>query len=122
MSADVEWECRTCLALKGSDCICDASSEASRTFGMHWANDYALYHAVLSYARDLLRVQPGMTDQTLGRNVRDQVARWCLYSWEGPIGVSPAVLKMMASEVGDFNAVSELDVAEDVRYGLGVET
>lgn len=96
------------------------AEEATRTFGMHWADDYALYHAVLDEARELLYHVPGMTDQTLGRNIRDTVARWCLYPDGRPAGVSPAVLDMMRREV-DFLLVSELDVAEDVRYELGVE-
>lgn len=104
---------------------------ASDTFDMHWVNDQEFYLAVLDHARELLRRVPTMTDQTLGRNVRDAVQRWCMEGKASPLGwqvraypVSPAVLTMMRSEVeqaGGFNAVSEESVAESVRELLGIE-
>lgn len=97
-------------------------------FNLHWTNDYSLYHAVLDYSRGLLRRVPSMTDQTLGRNVRDAVQRWCEDGVAEPLGwqdraytIKPAVLEMMRREVEDFNRVSEEAVGAEVRELLGEE-
>ncbi len=96
-------------------------------FNLHWSNDEPLYRAVLRYGGSLLSRLPNMTDQTLGRNVIDQVASWCADGgWgrpagERPSGVNAAVLKMMAEEVGNFRDVNEEEVGEQVRESLGIE-
>lgn len=45
-------------------------------FNMIWQNDQDLYDAVLDMVRDLLRRVPGMTDQTIGVNVKGRVFAW----------------------------------------------
>lgn len=109
----------------------EPSVQAEHYFSMHWTNDYELYHAVLDHARELLRRVPSMTDQTLGRNLRDAVQRWCVDERADALGwqardyaVSPAVLRMMREEVeraGGFNEVGEESIAEEVRELLGEE-
>lgn len=51
-------------------------NDATREFNMHWQNDYDLYKEVVSLAREMLRRVPGMTQQTIGRNVKDRVFAW----------------------------------------------
>lgn len=94
-------------------------------FNLHWENDYALYHAVLAYARR----QEGRTPQTIGRNVKDALRIACSpegLSEDDPAGpyflsVSPEVLRQMGAEVGSFWRVSETEVGEAVREGLANE-
>lgn len=45
-------------------------------FCLVWQNDQDVYNEVVAYVRDLLRQVPGMTDQTIGRNVKDRVFSW----------------------------------------------
>lgn len=111
----------------------DRTGHGSATwyFNLHWTNDYILYHAVLDYSRGLLRRVPSMTDQTLGRNVRDAVQRWCHDETAQPLGwqdkpylIDPGVLRMMREEVeqaGGFAAVREESIAAEVRELLGQE-
>jgi len=93
-------------------------------FILHWKNDEPLYRDVLLYAGECLRRVPDMTDLTLGRNVKDTVRRWVAdgevvgLGWDEGIDywpVDPDVLASMAREVGNFDRVSEGEVAEDVR-------
>ena len=51
-------------------------NHATTEFNLVWQNDQDVYHAVLDYARDCYAQVPGMTDQTLGRNVKDRVFAW----------------------------------------------
>lgn len=88
----------------------------TRMFNMNWENDYTLYHAVLGYARNLLRREPDMDDEELGENVITTVREWCEAA-QDPDGL----LAIMRRDVGDFDAVVPASVAENVRYGLGVE-
>lgn len=117
----------------GIKCSCgEVTNNAGWYFSLHWSNDYALYHAVLDHARELLRRVPSMTDQTLGRNLRDAVQRWCMDEAAYPLGwqekayaIDPAVLRMMRNEVeqaGGFNAVPEEPIAEEVRELLEGES
>lgn len=60
-------------------CMHRPSEQTVRTtdeFNMIWQNDADVYRAVCDLARDLLRRVPGMTDQTLGRNIKDRVFAW----------------------------------------------
>jgi hypothetical protein len=107
------------------------TADANWAFSLHWTNDQELYNAVLDLARVYLRRVPGMTDQTLGRNIRDSVQRWCDERAASPLGwqeqrypVSRSVLEMMDREVkaaGGFHAVNEEDIAEEVRELLAGE-
>jgi len=92
-------------------------------FNINWQNDYALYHAVLGYARDLLRQVPTMTPAMLGFDVRCAVQRWCDAAWDRRADDDDTsnLLLIMRRDVGDFSKVDELAVAEEVQYGLGVE-
>jgi len=115
-------------------------------FNMVWQNDQAVYDAVLSLTRDLLRRVPGMTDQTLGRNIKDRVFSWAYgggwgYSsgWGGATyslrdqeryaywtegspppnyRVTPFSYFLDRDQYGD---VSEERVAEEAREALGLE-
>jgi hypothetical protein len=49
---------------------------ATTEFNMLWQNDQDVYRAVVEYVRDMLRRVPNMTDQTIGRNVKDRVYSW----------------------------------------------
>jgi hypothetical protein len=118
----------------GIKCRCGevTNNAAGWYFSLHWSNDYALYHAVLDHARELLHRVPTMTDQTLGRNLRDAVQRWCVDEVAAPLGwqekayvIDPAVLRMMRKEVeqaGGFSAVPEEPIAEEVRELLEGES
>lgn len=98
--------------------------QATRNFGMVWQNDYDAYHLVLAHAKALLRANPGMTDLTLGRNVKDYV--FALRNdggWGHPTGISTPRMRDVLQwiDADSHGDVDELDVAEDVRYGLGCE-
>ena len=103
---------------------------ATWAFNLHWQNDEPLYRAVIMFGRVCLGRVPNMTDQTLGRNVRDAVRRWCVdrqvtgLGWDADLGyppVSRSVLAMLAEEVGEFNLVSEETVGEEVREAMVIE-
>lgn len=49
---------------------------ATTEFNMIWQNDQTVYNEVVDCVRDLLRKVPDMTDQTIGRNVKDRVFSW----------------------------------------------
>jgi len=110
-----------------------SSERATWAFDLHWSNDEPLYRAVLDYSRELLRRVPTMTQQTLGRNVRDTVQRWCAdesamrtTGWQAtPYVVDRRVLRMMREEVersGGFADVDENSVGESVLDSLNIET
>jgi hypothetical protein len=115
-------------------------------FNMIWQNDQDVYFTTLAYAQALLRQVPGMTEQTLGRNVKDRVFSWAYgggwgYSsgWRGattslrdedrypdwseggpPPGyrVSPFSYFLGRDKYGH---VSEEGIAEQVRDALQIE-
>jgi hypothetical protein len=98
---------------------------ATRNFNMVWQNDYDVYHLVLDKARDCLRQVPGMTDQTLGRNVKDYVfALRCAGGWGYPTGMGTPQVRATLQwiDVADYGKVSEEEVAEQVRELLGIES
>jgi hypothetical protein len=78
---------------------------------------------VLSYARELLVRLPTMTDQTLGRNVKDRVFAWAFgggWGWaEGWPGPGRPFDYFLSRE--DYGLVSEESIAESVREALGLE-
>jgi hypothetical protein len=115
-------------------------------FNLVWQNDQDVYHAVLDYARRLLAQVPGMTDQTLGRNVKDRVYSWAYgggWGWATGWGESTSSLRdddrfpdwveggpPPGYRVSPFSYfldretygnVSEEHVAEEVREALDIE-
>lgn len=124
-----------------------SENHATREFNMVWTNDQEVYHAVLAYARELLRGVPGMTDQTLGRNVKDRVFAWAYgggWGWssgwggstssqrdedrfpgwadmqEAPAGYRPTPFSYFLTRE-QYGEVSEEAIAEEVRDCLGIE-
>jgi hypothetical protein len=91
---------------------------------MIWCNDQDLYLATLAYARELLRRMPQMSDQTLGRNVKDRVFAWAFGGGWGHDGlwVGRADTFDYFVRREDYGDVSELAVAEEVRDCLGIES
>ena len=107
-----------------------AVEHATWAFGLHWGNDEPLYRAVLAYASAAMGRVP-MSNQTLGRNVIDNVQRWCAQGYVSSLGfgplhypmpVDPHVLAMMRKEVGNFRLVDEVEIGEDVREALANES
>lgn len=121
-------------------------NHSTTEFNQIWQNDQDVYNAVLSYARSLVRGVPGMTDQTLGRNVKDRVFSWAYgggwgwgAGWGGAetslrdkdryphweFGPAPADYRVSPfSYFPDREAygdVSEEAIAEEVRDALGLE-
>lgn len=89
-------------------------------FNMIWQNDYHLYQAVLGFARDLLAQVPGMTDQALGRNVKDRVFAWAFGGgWGHAEGWDSRAFDYFLTRE-DYGSVSEESVAEEVRDALGM--
>jgi len=105
-----------------------------------------VYNAVLAYARELLRQVPGMTDQTLGLNVKHRVFAWAYGGgwgwadgWGGATeslrdadryadwtegGPPPGYRTSPFSYFPDrdtYGYVNEEAVAEEVRDALGIE-
>ena len=98
-------------------------THATREFDMIWENDYDLYLATLAYARDLLRRTPNMTDQTLGRNVKDRVFAWAFgggWGWSDfyPHDHRAFDYFLKREQHGD---VQDERVGERVRDALGIE-
>lgn len=87
-------------------------------------NDQTLYNAVVRYGYDLLARVPGMTDQTLGRNVKDRVHSWANGGgWGYPHG--HATLRFDTLRHLDLtvaNEVDETEVGEAVRVAIALET
>ena len=99
-----------------------SETHATRAFGLCWQNDYDIYHATLSYARDLMASWPNLTTYELGIMVRAELEQWCMAADAAdPTRLHGSVLAYMWSDVGDFSQVDPLTVAEDVLYGLGIE-
>lgn len=76
-------------------CRC-RTNHATDEFNMVWQNDQDVYLAVLGLAREWLRRVPGMTDQTLGRNVKDRVFAWAFgggWGWSSGWGGLPTSLR-----------------------------
>jgi hypothetical protein len=123
-------------------------NHATDEFNMIWENDQDVYKEVLAYAEGLLHRTPGMTDQTLGRNVKDRVFAWAYgggwgwaYGWGHsmtslrdqdrypdwpdltgpPDGYRPNPFSYFLTRE-QYGEVSEEDVAEAVRDALGIET
>lgn len=121
---------------------------ATTEFGLIWQNDQDVYNATLDYARGLLARTPGMTDQTLGRNVKDRLFSWAYgggYGFSSGWGGATAPLldhlrypdwpDLTGPPVGyraspfsyflpthAYGEVSEEAIAEDVREALGLES
>lgn len=89
---------------------------ATFQFNVIWQNDQALYNAVLAYAKDMT----DLTDQTLGRNVKDRVYAWAN---DGGWGYGPGrkfdILKHL--DLTGYPQVSETEVGEAVRESLTTE-
>lgn len=100
----------------------------NETLDMHYSNDQDLYHCVLAYAAWCLKRIPSMSNQTLGRNVRDNLQRWAAEGRVTRLGwgpdhypqVRPEVLATMANEV-TWVYVVEDQLGMDVRESLGLE-
>lgn len=100
----------------------------NRVLDMHWSNNQELYHAVLAYGAWVLNRVTTMTDQTLGRNVRDNLQRWADEGRVSRLGWGPdhypavayGVLRAMDQEV-EWQAVAEAELGADVREALGVD-
>lgn len=100
----------------------DDFERATTEFNMVWQNDQELYRAVLAYVRGLLRV-PGMTDQAIGRNVKDRVFAW---AFGGGWGFSegwpnPRTFEYFLAR-DQYRWVSESIVGEEAREALGLES
>lgn len=116
-------------------------------FNLVWQNDQDVYHAVLEYAGRLLSQVPGMTDQTLGRNVKDRVFSWAYgggWGWATGWGESSSSLRdddryPQWTEGGPppgyrvspfsyfldrdaYGSVSEEAIAEEVRDAMDIES
>lgn len=92
-------------------------------FNMIWQNDQDLYKAVLAYARELLRGVPGMTPQTIGRNVKDRMFAWAFGGgWGWPTGW-PGSWRTFEYFLGrdQYRWVSETVVGEEVLDALNLE-
>jgi hypothetical protein len=115
-------------------------------FNMIWQNDQDVYHAVLEEVRRMLQQVPGMTDQTIGVNIKARVFSWAygggwgyFSGWGGatyslrdqeryaywteggpPPGyrVTPFSHFLNRDQYGDVN---EERVAEEARDALGLE-
>lgn len=78
---------------------------------------------MLAYARELLDRLPTMTDQTLGRNVKDRVFAWAFGGGWGHsglwVGRASTFDHFLSRE--DYGRVSEESIAESVRDALGLE-
>jgi hypothetical protein len=122
-------------------------NHATTEFNMVWQNDQDVYVAVLDYAKALLHRTPGMTDQTLGRNVKDRVFAWAYgggWGWRSgwadsttslrdedrypdwpdltgpPEGYRPNPFSYFLTR-DKYGEVSEEAVAEEVRDAFGIE-
>ena len=118
--------------------------DPTHEFNMVWENDYALYHEVLDMVRPM--VERGLTDQTIGRNVKDRVFSWAFgggwgYAdgWGGATsslrdddrypdwieGPPPAGYRSgpfsYFLERDAYGAVDEEQVGESAREALGLE-
>lgn len=83
-------------------------------------NHEALYYAVRDYARDLLRGLPTMSDQALGRNVRDRVLSWAFgggWGFDNPPMFRQALGHWDRDEMASA-PLSEEDIAECIRSML----
>ena len=78
---------------------------------------------MLSYASELLAQLPTMTDQTLGRNIKDRVFAWAFgggWGWSsGWPGPGQPFQYFLSRE--DYGRISEESIAESVRDALGEE-
>jgi hypothetical protein len=125
----------------------ETARHATDEFCLIWQNDQAVYNEVVAYTRDLLRGLPSMTNQTLGRNVKDRVFAWAYgggwgYSegwghatsslrdedrypdWtEGgpPPGYRPTPFSYFLGK-DMYGYVSETRVGEEAREALGLES
>jgi hypothetical protein len=113
-------------------------------FNMIWQNDQDVYMTTLAFAQRLLLAQPGMTDQTLGLNVKHRVFSWAYGGgWGYSSGWGGATTSLRDVDRypdwteggpppgwrnGPFNyflerdaRVSEEGVAEQVRDALQIE-
>jgi hypothetical protein len=123
------------------------NNHSTDEFNLVWQNDQDVYLEVLALARELLARVPGMTDQTLGRNIKDRVFSWAygggwgysdgwghatsslrdgdrFPSWvEGPppagYRTTPFSYFLDREQYGE---VSEEAIAEDVREALELES
>lgn len=99
----------------------------SYAFEQITANDPDLYHDLLNVAVAMLDRVPSMTDQTLGRNVKDHVLGW-LYDidqgqqpvnrgWADQHRVTSSRTKLLElrAQVGDLRLLNETDLGESWR-------
>ena len=103
------------------------ANQESYDFEVWTANNRELYDAILAYARECLRRVPGMTDQTLGANIKLNVREWVDMARKGepirnlgwgdnlPVNVPAKLLLEMADDIGDMSKVNEYDVGESWR-------
>jgi hypothetical protein len=109
-----------------------ANGETFR-FEVETANTFELYVPILAFAAECLRRVPGMTNQTLGVNIKLTVRGWVDMAqrgepirnigWlEGPVSIRPQTLLALAEHVGDMARISEEDIGESWRESAeGVE-
>jgi hypothetical protein len=122
-------------------------NNTTHEFNLIWQNDQAVYNEVVEYVRDLLRGVPGMTDQTIGRNVKDRVFSWAYgggwgysYGWghsttslrdadrypdwtEGgpPPGYKAGPFSYFL-DMDQYRFVSEEEVGDQARDALAIES
>jgi hypothetical protein len=102
------------------------ANKESHDFDVIWSNDFALYEAVKSHGQHLLDWLPSMTDQTLGRNIKDGVRA---YVHGGGWGYSdvpewyrgiPSVKTKENLKSLDLSKVNEDNFGHAVRDALGL--
>lgn len=103
------------------------SYDATHAFLSETENREGLYFAMASAAAEFLRRVPGMTDQTLGRNMVDLVAGWAHdveaghrprnVGWNDcqPAPLNRQMIREVAGAVGNFRDVREESVGASWR-------
>jgi hypothetical protein len=124
-----------------------STNHATTEFNLIWQNDQAVYHEVVAMVRDMLRRNPGITDQTIGRNVKDRVFSWAYGGgWGFDTGWGHATSSLRDEDRypdwvegpppagyratpfsyfldrGLYGDVDDAAVGEDAREALGIES
>lgn len=102
------------------------ANDDSYAFDVVWANDHELYEAIKSHARAMRPVWEVMSNQTLGRNLKDAIRAMVNdggWGWRSCPDEFVAVRSkaILLLDGIDLNRISEDEFGANIRAALGDE-
>lgn len=94
------------------------ANQATFDLVVAYNNHEELYRATVAYAGDLLERVPGMTPQTMGRNVKDQLFAWAFGGGWGRDNAPRFTRELGHLTRDDYALINEEDIGDDLLETL----